>query len=214
MLSLHLEVLTFIQASLPWQHFICLLFGHYSPRPVSKCEIRCSFRKSSQKDLLKTLACWGLPAKPSSVEVLASLDPISCRLRYPSLYYIPGLFHQCSFLLFWPTLHKRSFIHHWQNYKSHFPCFPCPSLLSPFPTCTSSLSLFYCYAFSLINRCLFLSDLWFAKPSPPYGSGEAISVFLVLQFSQECNFLGKRKKKEKKKERKSSPSYQNPFIHF
>ena len=68
------------------------------------------------------------------------------------------------------------------------------AFLAPF---SSLPSLFYCYAFSLINRCLFVSGLWFAEPSPPYGSGEAILDFLVLQFSQECNFLGKRKKKKK-----------------
>lgn len=87
------------------------------------------------------------------------------------------------------------------------------SFLNLFSTCSSSFSL-VCYVLSLINKCLIAADLWFAKTSPPYGSGEAILVFLVCSSPKNVISLGKGKNKIKKKERKSSPSYQNPFIHF
>lgn len=177
------------QASLPSQLFMCLWFGSYSPHPISYCEAQGSFRKSSQKEQLKTLAWLARPGKPSFMGTLSVTDWENLPCIAPSDLSTTAVFF-CS----WLTLHKYSFTHHWENYKPQSPFSPCLSLLNPFSTSTSSFSLFYCYALSLINRCLFVSDLWFAKPSPPYGSGEAILVFLVLQFSQECNFLGERKK--------------------
>lgn len=129
------------------------------------------------------------PLQSESLPCTASPDPSTAAIFF------------CS----WPTLHKYSFTHHWQNYKSQFLFSPCLCLLNPFSTCTSTFSLFYCYVLPHINRCLSASDLWFAKPSPPYGSGEAILVFLVLQFSQECNFLGKRKKQNLKKRKQIFP---------
>lgn len=107
--------------------------------------------------------------------------------------YSPGPFHcHSGFLLFRPTLHKGSFTHHWQNYKIHIPCF-LASLLDPFPTCTSSLFPFCHYALALINRCLFGSELWFARLSPL--SGPFWSLWFCSSPRNVIS-LGKRKKKK------------------
>lgn len=113
----------------------------------------------------------------------------------------PRTFHcSSSSLLLGSTLHKSSPTHHWQNYISY-------SFLSLFLSPESLIHLhiipfsFHCSSFSLINRWLSVSDLWFTQFSPPYSSWESILVFLVLQFSQECNFLAERKKKQEKKKR-------------
>lgn len=118
----------------------------------------------------------------------------------------PRTFHRSSSsLLLGSTMHKSSPTHHWQKLHIKY------SFLSLFLSPESLIHLhiipfsFHCYSFSLINRWLSVSDLWFTQFSPPYGSGEGILVFLVLQFSQECNFLGERKKKQEKKRNKIFP---------
>lgn len=132
------------------------------------------------------------------METLASLNPFSYRLRDPPLYCITQPFHRWSFLLFL-TYFAQIYIHSSMT-KLQITVSFLSLPFSPESLLHLSIILFsillLCF---LINRCVFASDLWFAKSSPPYGSGEAILVFLVCSSPKNVISLGKGKSKTLKK---------------
>lgn len=142
--DIHVHKFIYIQVPMPWQHFTCLQSGSCSLHPASWRGTQCLLRKSSQKEPLKTLSrqdfptklplwkYWQLPIPPVMV-----WDTFLCT-------YSPGPFHlHSSFLLFGFTLHKGSFTHCWQNYKSHILALLSLSLSSvPFPLAHHPFFLF------------------------------------------------------------------------
>lgn len=172
------------------------------------------FGNGSQKELLKTLACWDLPSQTQLYgnTGISWSHQLHTETPFPALHpWILPLPQFSSILAYF----AQTFIHSTPTkLQIKFSLLSLPRLLSVFPTCIWCLSLFYCYAFSLINRCRFsiwplvckvFSTLWLRRGHfGLYG----FAVLPRMQFPWEKE----KEKKTKKEERKSSPSYFSFFF--